>query len=97
MIASHPWQQAWLVDPLPQRLDPDFTLTQRLVCTPAEAIATLPAGPAQPPWHTLARLQQRTRQGIERYTAEFSELGCVIRCRNWPEGRCSWATACPPG
>ena len=75
MIASHPWQQAWLVDPLPQRLDPDFTLTQRLVCTPAEAIATLPAGPAQPPWHTLARLQQRTRQGIERYTAEFSELG----------------------
>ncbi|MGE6605063.1 2-succinyl-5-enolpyruvyl-6-hydroxy-3-cyclohexene-1-carboxylic-acid synthase [Halomonas sp. NPDC076908] len=74
-IAQQPWQDVWLVEPLPQRLDPDYCVKRRLTCSPADFIADLPALPEQPPWHQLANLQRRTSQLIEKFCIAFSELG----------------------
>nr|WP_298964686.1 2-succinyl-5-enolpyruvyl-6-hydroxy-3-cyclohexene-1-carboxylic-acid synthase [uncultured Halomonas sp.] len=74
-IAQQSWQDVWLVDPLPQRLDPDYCVKRRLTCSPADFIADLPALPEQPPWHQLANLQRRTSQLIEKFCIAFSELG----------------------
>lgn len=74
-IAHQSLQDTWLVDPMPQRLDPDYSIKRRLICLPADFIAALPMGAQQSPWHQLESLQCRTRQLVEERCATFSELG----------------------
>ncbi|PKG46957.1 2-succinyl-5-enolpyruvyl-6-hydroxy-3-cyclohexene-1-carboxylic-acid synthase [Halomonas sp. MES3-P3E] len=74
-IAQQPWQDVWLVDPLPQRLDPDYCVKRRLICSPADFIADLPTHSEQSPWHQLESLQRHTSLLVEERCAAFSELG----------------------
>ncbi|MEA2117709.1 2-succinyl-5-enolpyruvyl-6-hydroxy-3-cyclohexene-1-carboxylic-acid synthase [Halovibrio sp. HP20-50] len=74
-MAQQPWQDVWLVDPLPQRLDPDYCVKRRLICSPADFIAALPTIAEQPPWHQLAGFQHRTSQLVEERCRTFSEVG----------------------
>jgi len=86
-IAQHPWQDVWLVDPLPQRLDPDYCVKRRLICSPADFIADLPTMPKQPPWHQLNSLQRRTSQLVEERCTAFSELGVCHQLSQLVEGQ----------
>lgn len=74
-IAQQPWQDVWLVEPLPQRLDPDYCVKRRLICQPADFTAGLPTIPEQPAWHQLVDFQRRTSQLVEEQCVAFSELG----------------------
>ncbi|WGI25066.1 2-succinyl-5-enolpyruvyl-6-hydroxy-3-cyclohexene-1-carboxylic-acid synthase [Halomonas alkaliantarctica] len=74
-IAQQPWQDVWLVDSQPQRLDPDYCVKRRLVCSPADFIADLPAHSELSPWHQLDSLQRRTSRLVEERCTAFSELG----------------------
>lgn len=74
-IAQQPWQDVWLVDPQPQRLDPDYCVKRRLVCSPADFVADLPTHSKQSPWHQLDSLQRRTSLLVEERCAGFSEVG----------------------
>lgn len=86
-IAQQPWQDVWLVDSLPQRLDPDYCVKRRLICSPASFIADLPTIPEQPPWHQLASLQRRTSQLVEERCTAFSELGVCHQLAQLAEGQ----------
>ena len=86
-IAQQPWQDAWLVDPLPQRLDPDYCVKRRLICQPADFIADLPTHTEQSPWHQLASLQRRTSQLVEERCTTFSELGVCHQLAQQAEGQ----------
>ncbi|MBR2515765.1 MAG: 2-succinyl-5-enolpyruvyl-6-hydroxy-3-cyclohexene-1-carboxylic-acid synthase [Halomonas sp.] len=86
-IAQQPWQDAWLVDPQPQRLDPDYCVKRRLICLPADFIADLPKVPEQPPWHRLASLQRRTSQLLEERCRAFSELGVCHQLAQLAQGQ----------
>ncbi|MBZ5488436.1 2-succinyl-5-enolpyruvyl-6-hydroxy-3-cyclohexene-1-carboxylic-acid synthase [Halomonas aquamarina] len=74
-IARQPWQDVWLIDPLSQRLDPDYCVKRRVVGTPADFIAGMPSLPEQAPWHRLDSLQRRTGQLVDARCRAFSELG----------------------
>lgn len=74
-IAQQPWQDVWLVDPLPQRLDPDYCVKRRLISSPVNFIAALPKMPEKTPWHQLDSLQRRTSQLVAERCTVFSELG----------------------
>lgn len=86
-IAQQPWQDVWLVEPLPQRLDPDYCVKRRLICSPASFIADLPTIPEQPPWHQLDNLQRRTSQLVEERCMAFSELGVCHQLAQLAEGQ----------
>ncbi|WP_035581010.1 2-succinyl-5-enolpyruvyl-6-hydroxy-3-cyclohexene-1-carboxylic-acid synthase [Halomonas sp. TG39a] len=86
-IAQHSWQDAWLVDPLPQRLDPDYCVKRRVICSPADFIADLPAIPEKPVWHQLASLQRRTSQLVEERCRSLSELGVCHQLAQLAEGQ----------
>jgi 2-succinyl-5-enolpyruvyl-6-hydroxy-3-cyclohexene-1-carboxylate synthase len=86
-IAQQPWQDVWLVEPLPQRLDPDYCVKRRLISSPAEFIAGLPKIPEQAPWHQLGSLQRRTSQFVEEQCAAFSELGVCHQLAQLAEGQ----------
>ncbi|MEL7611668.1 2-succinyl-5-enolpyruvyl-6-hydroxy-3-cyclohexene-1-carboxylic-acid synthase [Vreelandella titanicae] len=86
-IAQQPWQDAWLVDPLPQRLDPDYCVKRRLICSPADFIAALPTIPEQLCWHQLASLQRRTSQLVEERCTAFSEVGVCHLLAQVAEGQ----------
>lgn len=94
-IARQPWQDVWLVEPLPQRLDPDYGVKRRLICQPADFIAALPAMPESMPehmpekasWHQLASLQQRTSQLVAERCTAFSELGVCHQLAQLAEGQ----------
>jgi len=86
-IAQQPWQDAWLLEPLPQRLDPDYCVKRRLICSPADFIAALPTIPEQPPWHQLANLQGRTSQLVEERCKTFSEVGVCHLLAQVAEGQ----------
>lgn len=73
-IAQQPWQDVWLVDPLPQRLDPDYCVKRRLICSPTDFIAALPKMAETTPWHQLDSLQRHTTQLVEERCTAFSEL-----------------------
>lgn len=86
-IKQHPWQDYWLVDPQPARLDPDYRLRRRLVCEPdAFAAAHLVAHPQQP-WHRLAERQQGISQRIRAACDRFSELGVCHRLNQLIRGQ----------
>lgn len=86
-IAQQPWQDVWLVDPLPQRLDPDYCVKRRLVGAPADFIAGLPMAPGQAPWHRLDSLQRCTGQLVEARCMAFSELGVCHQLAQLAEGQ----------
>lgn len=86
-IAQQPWQDDWLVDPLPQRLDPDYCVKRRLICSPADFIAALPTIPEHLPWHQLASLQRRTSQLVEERCKTFSEVGVCYLLAQVAEGQ----------
>ncbi|MBP4041708.1 2-succinyl-5-enolpyruvyl-6-hydroxy-3-cyclohexene-1-carboxylic-acid synthase [Aeromonas sp. SrichE-2G] len=78
-IKQHPWQDYWLVDPQPARLDPDYRLRRRLVCEPDAFAAAHPVAQPQHPWHRLAERQQAISQQIRAACDRFSELGVCHR------------------
>lgn len=86
-IAQQPWQDVWLVEPLPQRLDPDYCVKRRLICPPADFIAGLPEIPEQTPWHQLDSLQRRTSQLLEERCTTFSEVGVCHQLAQLAEGQ----------
>ncbi|MBT2786219.1 MULTISPECIES: 2-succinyl-5-enolpyruvyl-6-hydroxy-3-cyclohexene-1-carboxylic-acid synthase [unclassified Halomonas] len=86
-IAQQPWQDVWLVDPLPQRLDPDYCVKRRLIGLPADFIAALPAHSEQSPWHQLDSLQRRTSHLVEEQCTAFSELGVCHQLAQLAEGQ----------
>ncbi len=85
-IKHHSWQDYWLVDPQPARLDPDYRLRNRLLCT-ASAFAAAHPVTTQVPWHTLAELQHNASQQIAAACEHFSELGVCHRINSLIEGQ----------
>nr|WP_111874318.1 2-succinyl-5-enolpyruvyl-6-hydroxy-3-cyclohexene-1-carboxylic-acid synthase [Aeromonas bivalvium] len=86
-IKQHPWQDYWLVDPQPDRLDPDYRLRRRLVCDPAAFAAAHPAAHSQQPWHRLAQCQQSISPLIRAACDRFSELGVCHRLNQLVKGQ----------
>lgn len=86
-IKQHPWQDYWLVDPQPARLDPDYRLRRRLVCDPAAFAAAHPAAHSQQPWHRLAQCQQSISPQIRAACDRFSELGVCHRLNQLVKGQ----------
>lgn len=86
-IKQHPWQDYWLVDPQPARLDPDYRLRRRLVCTPSAFAAAHPLGRESHPWHQLAAHQQGISQQIRAACDRFSELGICHRLNRLIQGQ----------
>ncbi|MFM4828931.1 2-succinyl-5-enolpyruvyl-6-hydroxy-3-cyclohexene-1-carboxylic-acid synthase [Aeromonas rivipollensis] len=86
-IKQHPWQDYWLVDPQPARLDPDYRLRRRLVCTPGAFAAAHPVDHRHLPWHRLAERQQGISGQIRRACDRFSELGVCHRLAQLIQGQ----------
>ena len=86
-IKQHPWQDYWLVDPQPARLDPDYRLRRRLVCTPGAFTAAHPVDHRHLPWHRLAERQQGISGQIRRACDRFSELGVCHRLTQLIQGQ----------
>lgn len=86
-IKQHPWQDYWLVDPQPVRLDPDYRLRRRLVCTPGAFAAAHPVDHRHLPWHRLAERQQGISGQIRRACDRFSELGVCHRLAQLIQGQ----------
>lgn len=88
-IRQHSWQDYWLVDPQPARLDPDYRLRRRLLCEPATFVAAHPVHgtEAQQPWHRLAEHQQGASQLIRTACDRFSELGVCHRLNQLIRGQ----------
>ncbi|HDO1313132.1 2-succinyl-5-enolpyruvyl-6-hydroxy-3-cyclohexene-1-carboxylic-acid synthase [Aeromonas veronii] len=85
-IKHHSWQDYWLVDPQPARLDPDYRLRNRLLCS-ASAFAAAHPVTTQAPWHTLVELQHNASQQIAAACEHFSELGVCHRLNSLIEGQ----------
>ncbi|HDZ8838209.1 TPA: 2-succinyl-5-enolpyruvyl-6-hydroxy-3-cyclohexene-1-carboxylic-acid synthase [Aeromonas veronii] len=85
-IKQHSWLDYWLVDPQPARLDPDYRLRNRLLCS-ASAFAAAHPVTTQAPWHTLAELQHNASQQIAAACEHFSELGVCHRLNRLIEGQ----------
>ncbi|MGY6039315.1 2-succinyl-5-enolpyruvyl-6-hydroxy-3-cyclohexene-1-carboxylic-acid synthase [Aeromonas sp. AE23HZ002T15] len=88
-IKQHPWQDYWLVDPQPARLDPDYRLRRRLLCEPTAFVAAHPVQETdvQQPWHRLRERQQGASQQIRAAGDRFSELGVCHRLNRLIEGQ----------
>ncbi|ATL93845.1 2-succinyl-5-enolpyruvyl-6-hydroxy-3-cyclohexene-1-carboxylic-acid synthase [Aeromonas sp. CU5] len=85
-IKHHSWQDYWLVDPQPARLDPDYRLRNRLLCSTSAFAAAHPVT-TQGPWHKLAELQHNASQQIAAACEGFSELGVCHRLNSLIEGQ----------
>ena len=85
-IKHHSWQDYWLVDPQPARLDPDYRLRNRLLCS-ASAFAAAHPVTTQAHWHTLAERQHNASQQIAAACEHFSELGVCHRLNRLIEGQ----------
>ncbi|MFM5714430.1 2-succinyl-5-enolpyruvyl-6-hydroxy-3-cyclohexene-1-carboxylic-acid synthase [Aeromonas allosaccharophila] len=86
-IKHHPWLDYWLVDPQPARLDPDYRLRNRLLCSASAFAAAHPVSTAQARWHRLAELQHNASQQIAAACERFSELGVCHRLNSLIEGQ----------
>ncbi|MGU5652735.1 2-succinyl-5-enolpyruvyl-6-hydroxy-3-cyclohexene-1-carboxylic-acid synthase [Aeromonas allosaccharophila] len=86
-IKHHSWQDYWLVDPQPARLDPDYRLRNRLLCSASTFAAAHPVTTVQAPWHQLAELQHNASQQIAKACERFSELGVCHRLNSLIEGQ----------
>ncbi|MFM5333475.1 2-succinyl-5-enolpyruvyl-6-hydroxy-3-cyclohexene-1-carboxylic-acid synthase [Aeromonas veronii] len=85
-IKHHSWQDYWLVDPQPARLDPDYRLRNRLLCSASAFAVAHPVTP-RAPWHRLAELQHNASQQIAAACEHFSELGVCHRLNRLIEGQ----------
>ncbi|BBT82080.1 2-succinyl-5-enolpyruvyl-6-hydroxy-3-cyclohexene-1-carboxylate synthase [Aeromonas veronii] len=85
-IKHHSWQDYWLVDPQPARLDPDYRLRNRLLCSASAFAAAHPVTTAKARWHRLAELQHNASQQIAACEG-FSELGVCHRINSLIEGQ----------
>ena len=86
-IKQHPWQDYWLVDPQPARLDPDYRLRRRLVCTPRAFATAHQVNHRHLPWHRLAERQQGISQQVRSACDRFSELGVCHRLNRLIQGQ----------
>lgn len=86
-IKQHPWQDYWLVDPQPARLDPDYRLRRRLVCTPRAFATAHPVNHRHLPWHRLVERQQGISQQVRSACDRFSELGVCHRLNRLIQGQ----------
>ena len=86
-IKQHPWQDYWLVDPQPARLDPDYRLRRRLLCLPGAFCEVHEAPVGAAPWHRLAQRQHPVSQQVRRACGRFSELGVCHRLNQLIKGQ----------
>ncbi|BCS50411.1 2-succinyl-5-enolpyruvyl-6-hydroxy-3-cyclohexene- 1-carboxylate synthase [Aeromonas jandaei] len=86
-IKQQAWHDYWLVDPQPARLDPDYRLRNRLLCSAGAFAAAHPVTASKAPWHRLPALLQPVGQAIAAACARFSELGVCHRINSLIEGQ----------
>ncbi|MGY3928939.1 2-succinyl-5-enolpyruvyl-6-hydroxy-3-cyclohexene-1-carboxylic-acid synthase [Aeromonas simiae] len=86
-VCDHAWQDYWLVDPQPARLDPDYRVRRRLLGSAPDFAAAHPIDHAPSGWATLAPMLTRVAAQIEQACAHFSELGVCHRLNRLIEGQ----------
>ncbi|WP_421230007.1 2-succinyl-5-enolpyruvyl-6-hydroxy-3-cyclohexene-1-carboxylic-acid synthase [Aeromonas jandaei] len=86
-IKQQAWHDYWLVDPQPARLDPDYRLRNRLLCSAGAFASAHPVTASKAPWHRLAALLQSVGQAIAAACDRFSELGVCHRINSLIEGQ----------
>ncbi|MGY3862849.1 2-succinyl-5-enolpyruvyl-6-hydroxy-3-cyclohexene-1-carboxylic-acid synthase [Aeromonas lacus] len=86
-IKQQAWHDYWLVDPQPARLDPDYRLRNRLLCSAGAFASAHPITSSEAPWHRLHALLQPVGQAIAAACDRFSELGICHRINNLIEGQ----------
>ena len=86
-IKQQAWHDYWLVDPQPARLDPDYRLRNRLLCSAGAFASAHPLTASNAPWHRLATLLQPVGQAIAAACDRFSELGVCHRINRLIEGQ----------
>ncbi|MFL9626659.1 2-succinyl-5-enolpyruvyl-6-hydroxy-3-cyclohexene-1-carboxylic-acid synthase [Aeromonas jandaei] len=86
-IKQQAWHDYWLVDPQPARLDPDYRLRNRLLCSAGAFASAHPVTASKAPWHRLPALLQPVGQAIAAACARFSELGVCHRINSLIEGQ----------
>ncbi|MGH1389312.1 MAG: 2-succinyl-5-enolpyruvyl-6-hydroxy-3-cyclohexene-1-carboxylic-acid synthase [Aeromonas jandaei] len=86
-IKQQVWLDYWLVDPQPARLDPDYRLRNRLLCSTGAFASAHPVTTSKAPWHRLPALLQPVGQAIAAACARFSELGVCHRINSLIEGQ----------
>lgn len=87
LIKQQAWHDYWLVDPQPARLDPDYRLRNRLLCSVGAFTSAHPVTASNAPWHRLAALLQPVGQAIAAACDRFSELGVCHRINRLIEGQ----------
>ncbi|WP_368165262.1 2-succinyl-5-enolpyruvyl-6-hydroxy-3-cyclohexene-1-carboxylic-acid synthase [Aeromonas sp. R6-2] len=86
-VRDQAWQDYWLIDPKPARLDPDYRLRRRLHCTPCAFVASHPVTTPARRWDTLSEPLARTAALIDAASHRFSELGVCHRLNAMVEGQ----------
>lgn len=86
-IKQQAWHDYWLVDPQPARLDPDYRLRNRLLCSAGAFASAHPVTASKAPWHRLPALLQPVGQAIAAACDHFSELGVCHRINSLIEGQ----------
>ncbi|WP_181364142.1 2-succinyl-5-enolpyruvyl-6-hydroxy-3-cyclohexene-1-carboxylic-acid synthase [Aeromonas sp. HMWF016] len=86
-IKQQAWHDYWLVDPQPARLDPDYRLRNRLLCSAGAFASAHPITSSEAPWHRLPALLQPVGQAIAAACDRFSELGICHRLNSLIEGQ----------
>ncbi|MFQ1653553.1 2-succinyl-5-enolpyruvyl-6-hydroxy-3-cyclohexene-1-carboxylic-acid synthase [Aeromonas veronii] len=86
-IKQQAWHDYWLVDPQPARLDPDYRLRNRLLCSAGAFASAHPVTASKAPWHRLPALLQPVGQAIAAACDRFSELGVCHRINSLIEGQ----------
>ncbi|QXC38246.1 2-succinyl-5-enolpyruvyl-6-hydroxy-3-cyclohexene-1-carboxylic-acid synthase [Aeromonas jandaei] len=86
-IKQQAWHDYWLVDPQPARLDPDYRLRNRLLCSAGTFASAHPVTASKAPWHRLPALLQPVGQAIAAACDRFSELGVCHRINSLIEGQ----------
>ncbi|QTL95010.1 2-succinyl-5-enolpyruvyl-6-hydroxy-3-cyclohexene-1-carboxylic-acid synthase [Aeromonas jandaei] len=86
-IKQQAWHDYWLVDPQPARLDPDYRLRNRLLCSAGTFASAHPVTASKAPWHRLPTLLQPVGQAIAAACDRFSELGVCHRINSLIEGQ----------
>ncbi|MFQ2190095.1 2-succinyl-5-enolpyruvyl-6-hydroxy-3-cyclohexene-1-carboxylic-acid synthase [Aeromonas jandaei] len=86
-IKQQAWHDYWLVDPQPARLDPDYRLRNRLLCSAGAFSSAHPVTASKAPWHRLPTLLQPVGQAVAAACARFSELGVCHRINSLIEGQ----------
>ncbi|ENY72596.1 2-succinyl-5-enolpyruvyl-6-hydroxy-3-cyclohexene-1-carboxylate synthase [Aeromonas diversa CDC 2478-85] len=86
-VRDHAWQDYWLIDPKPARLDPDYRVRRRLHGTPSDFVASHPLAAPCPRWDTLDAPLTRAATLIEEACAHFSELGVCHQINRLIEGQ----------